>query len=234
MKSGSDINTIRGDGYLILPLSMSRLAKSQTPEWCYGVFKHFLPKLDTYGNDVVLLYTNDLYPNSNSSSFEVRKKIMQQALNHTVALRTLIRKRREFIPSAFHFLPVDYVILNSSYFEGCLEALELLTHSDRGFQNALAKDMNGRDKSVASTSFVLEEIVITHILRQQLVELPRTLVKNDTWRLIVYEGSYLHADLYQWRRHILPHQNSVNSFSGGHYDYSRKILTLFDEVRSKA
>jgi hypothetical protein len=233
MRSGFDIGTIHGDGYLVLPLSMSRLAKSQTPDWCYRVFQYFLPKLDTYGNDVVLLYTNGLYLNSDRSSFEMRKKLIQQALNHTVALRALIRRGREFIPGAFHFLPIDYVILNSSYFEGCRDALNLLANSDSGFQKAVAKDMIGRGNTAANVSFVLEEIVVTHILRQQLVELPRTLVKNDTWRLIVYEGGYINGDLYQWRKHILPHQESQNPFGGAHYDFSRKTLTLFDEIRPR-
>jgi hypothetical protein len=233
MRSGSDIGTIHGDGYLILPLSASRLASSQTPEWCYGVFQHFLPKLATYGNDVVLLYTNGLYLNSDRGAFELRKKVMQQVLSHRVILHTLIQRRREFIPGAFHFLPVEYVVLNSSHFEGCLEALKLLADSDQGFQNAVMKDIMGRKHTPANISLLLEEIVVTHIIRQQLVELPRTLVRNDAWRLIVCDGSYKRADLYQWRRHILPYQESPNPFSGAHYDYTRKALTVFDEVQAR-
>ena len=98
MKTGFDINRIQDDGYLILPLSMSRLATGQSPEFCYEVLGAFLEKLETFSSDVVLLYTNGLYFNSEEVSFENRKKTTQQALNHIQALRKLIEKKKEFIP----------------------------------------------------------------------------------------------------------------------------------------
>jgi len=230
MRSGYDINQIQGDGYLILPLSMSRLSNAQSPEKCYEIFEFFLSKFEEYSNDAVLLYTSSIYMNSKEISFERRKKIRQQALNHSTALRSLIQKEKDFMPRAFHFLPADYFILNSRYYNDYLSKLQKLKKEDEQFRECLKEDARGRDLNEANTNFLLEEIVITHILRQQLVELPNTLAKKDNWRLIVYPGEYIKSDLYQWRHDVLPEENSDNPFGGAHYNYSEKEIYLFDEM----
>lgn len=229
MKSGFDINRIENDGYLIMPLSMSRLAAGQSPEECYEVFKYFLSKLEAYSNDVVLLYTNGLYMNAGDASFELRKKLNLQTLNHAVALRSLIQKKKEFIPNAFHFLPIDYVILNSPYFSEYQSKLKKLEETDEKFRAVLTKDAAGREYNEANVHFLLEEIVVAHLLRQRSVELPRTLVRNDIWRLIVYPGGYLEADAYQWKQKVLPQNDVINPYGGAQYDFSEKKLFIFDK-----
>lgn len=229
MRSGFDVNRINGDGYLILPLSMSRLANSQDPEWCYEILKLFLGKLEIYSCDAVLLYTNGLYFNSMEVSFENRKKTNQQVINHNAELRNLVESRKEFIPNAIHYLPVDYVILNTPQFHTFFAALKKLETEDEKFRAFLAKDSNGREYNEANVNFLLEEIVIAHILREKLVQLPRTLVRNDMWRLIAYAGVYLYADAYQWQRDVLPRGDGSNPFSGTQYDTDQKKLFVFDE-----
>jgi hypothetical protein len=198
MKSGFDINRIEKDGYLILPLSMSRLATGQSPQVCYEIVQHFTKKLATFSNDVILLYTNGLYMNSEEVSFTLRQKLNQQVLQHSIAFRKLLEKKKEFIPGAFHFLPIDYVILNAPVFEEQLLTLKKREREDEAFRHALQRDTMGRDYTDANINFLLEEIVVEHILRQRLVGLPRTLVRNDAWRLVVYPGGYIHGSLYQW------------------------------------
>ncbi len=231
MKSGFDINRIQGDGYLILPLSMSRLAKSQTPEFCYEILRTFLQKVETFSNDVIFLYTNGLYFNSDEVSFENRKKTNAQIFNHTSALRNLIQKGREFIPGAIHYLPVDYVILNAPEFRVHYDALNKLEAEDTGFKEALAADSEGREYTEANTNFLIEEIAIVHTLRQKLIELPRTLVRADTWRLVAYPGAPLVSDIYQWKKKLLP-QGSDNPYGGAQYNLDTKQLVIFDDTSS--
>lgn len=228
MKSGFDINRIDGDGYLVLPLSMSRLAKGQTPEFCYEVLSTFIKKLATYSNDVVFLYTNGLYFNSDEVSFENRKKTNQQIFNHVAELRTLVEKEKHFIPGAIHYLPIDYVILNAPDFKMFFNVLKKMEEADESFRAALAADSHGRDYSEANVNFLIEEIVTAHVIRQQLVDLPRTLVRNDAWRLVAYPGTPLASDVYQWRKKILP-QKSSNPYGGAQYDLEAQHLVLFDE-----
>lgn len=231
MKSGFDINRIKDDGYLILPLSMSRLAKGQSPEFCYEVLENFLKKLEVFSNDVIFLYTNGLYFNSEEVSFENRKRTNQQALNHIYAFRNLINKKKQFIPGAIHYLPIDYVIFNSPYFKEFFDKLKVLEKEDSTFRTLLVSDSKDREYTEANINFLIEEIVIAHITRQGLVELPRTLVKTDAWRLIAYPGKPLLSDMYQWKKDALPKKPTTNPYSGAQYDLEAKELIVFDDLQ---
>lgn len=230
MKSGYDISRLTEDGYLILPLSMSRLAHGhgQDPEQVYEIAEYFLPKLETYSNDVILLYTYGLYFNTDLVAFEARKKLNQQVLNHSEALRNLINKKKQFMPGAFHYLSFDYVILNSQYFGNFFDLLKVAEKEDQNFRKELEKDMMGREYKKANLNFLLEEIAVAHILRQHLVELPRTLVHRDIWRLIAYPGNYIYGDRYQFKNKILPQKDNINPYSGGLYDFDKKIFNNFN------
>ena len=111
-----DINQLPDDGYVIFPLSMSRLQTSQKPEDCMNFLSVLDDKLNLPTNDVIFLYTNGLYFNSEEKAMDLRKKTNNQMLAHKVALKKLINKKKIYFPSGFHFIPFDYVILNSDYF----------------------------------------------------------------------------------------------------------------------
>lgn len=232
MKKAHDINKLEGDGYLILPLSMSRLAvgHGQDPEWCYKVVEFFTPKLGSYSSDVIFLYTYGLYFNTDDAAFESRKKLNQQILNHSSALRTMIEKRKKFIPTAFHYLPFDYVVLNSPYFGEFFQTLKKLEKNDKDFREQLAKDMMGREYTEANINFLLEEVTGAHILKQHLVDLPRTLVKRDVWRLLAYPGELMHSSAYQWQKKILPQKDKINPYGAGQYDYDNKTFNNYEDL----
>jgi hypothetical protein len=229
MKSGFDINTISDEGYLILPLSMSRLHAGQSPEEVYEILRFFLKKLEKYSNDVILLYTNGLYFNSEDISFEKRKKTNEQMLNHSMALRKLVEKRKEFIPGALHFLPVDYIILNSPKYKDLFDKLKKLEKDDKKFQEKLKYDSKEREYNEANINFLIEEIVLHHLILERQIEFPRTLVKSDIWRLIVYPGEYLHSYSYLLKEKILKKEDKINPFGGCHYDFAKK--KLFDLIQ---
>ena len=68
-----NINKLPADGYLILPLSMSRLAHGQSADVCYEILEYFEPKLTHISLDVVFLYTNGLYYNVDDTALSVRR-----------------------------------------------------------------------------------------------------------------------------------------------------------------
>ncbi len=234
MLSGFDIHKIQWDGYLILPLSMNRLAKWQTPEFCYEILERFIWKLETYSNDVIFLYTNGLYFNSEEISFENRKKTTQQSLNHIYALRNLIEKRKDFIPNAIHYLPIDYIIFNSPYFKDFFDKLKFAEQTDDAFKKTLLQDIkNGQKYTEANINFLMEEIVVNHIIREGFIDLPQTLVRNNTWRLIAYPWKPLQSDIYQWIHSILPKWKDRNPFKSAHYNLSTNHIILFEESAPK-
>jgi hypothetical protein len=190
----------------------------------------FIKKIETFSNDVVLLYTNGLYFNSEEISFENRKKTTQQALAHILEFRNIIEKKKQFIPGAIHYLPIDYVIFNSPYFKVFFDKLKILESEDAEFKKMLIEDSRDKRDTEANINFLLEEIAVAHILRQKLVELPRTLVKSDTWRLIAYPGKPLASDIYQWKKGTLPKKQGSNPYAGAQYNLEEKHLVLFDDA----
>jgi len=230
MRSGFDINLIQGDGYLVIPLSMIRLSNSQTPEETYKIFQYFSKKLATYSNDVILLYTSGLYFNDENITYAKRIKINEQMINHSLALRKLIHKKKEFVPGAFHFLPIEYIILNCKDFKTFFNKLKKLVKTDNKFKECIKKDMGKREYNEANENFILEEVAVTHIIRERLVEFPRTLVKNDIWRLIIYPGTYMESDKYQWDNKILPQNDTINPFHDSQYNFEKKKLFVYSDM----
>ncbi len=230
MRTGFDINLIQGDGYLVIPLSMVRLGNSQSPEDTYKIFHYFSKKLATYTNDVILLYTSGLYFNDENITYEKRVKINEQMINHSLALRKLIQKKKEFMPGAFHFLPIDYIILNCKDFRVFFNKLKRLVKTDEKFKECVKKDMGKREYNEANENFILEEVAVAHIIKERLVEFPRTLVKNDIWRLIAYPGTYMESDKYQWNNKILPQNDIINPFRGTQYDFEKKKLFVYSDM----
>ena len=224
-----DINQMPTDGYIVFPLSMSRLSNTQSAEECYKWLEFFEKKIQVLGLDVAFLYTNGLYYNDDSPALKVRKTTNGQMISHSNAIRNLVVKKRKYMPQAIHFVPWDYIILNSSRYEEFYFILKKLDKEDKEFHKLILGALKDRKESEANLNFVLEEIAITHILRQKLIELPKTLVKKDNFRLIAYPGPPLKADIYQWKKKALP-QTDGFPFYDSHYDLANEVIYNFDEV----
>ena len=225
-----DINKLPTDGYLIFPLSMSRLANGQSPEECYKMIKHFESKVSEFGIDLVILYTNGLYYNNTDSALDVRKKTNGQMLSHRNALYKMIVKDKKYVTQAVHFLPWDYTILDAPRFEDFFQILKKEGERNKEFGDLLTQGLNGREANEANLSFLIEEIVVTHLIREQLVSFPKTLVKKDTFRLVVYPGVHFEADKYQCQKGLLPkNEDCINPFRSAHYDFAKKVLVDFNK-----
>jgi hypothetical protein len=99
--------------------------------------------------------------------------------------------------------------------------------SDPTFREILVADSRDRKYTEPNMNFLIEEIVVAHILREKLVDLPRTLVKSDAWRLIAYPGLPLASDIYQWNNRILPQKEGFNPYAGSQYDLTSEKLCVF-------
>ena len=63
-----DLNQLPADGYVVFPLSMSRLSNAQNAEECYKWLEFFEKKITVLGLDAVFLYTNGLYYNDDEAA----------------------------------------------------------------------------------------------------------------------------------------------------------------------
>ncbi|MBI2411197.1 MAG: hypothetical protein HYV32_04875 [Candidatus Kerfeldbacteria bacterium] len=235
-KTNYDINKLPADGYLVLPLSMSRLSKGkgQSPEECFEMVKYFESKVSQVGIDMLFIYTNGLYFNNDEPALSVRKRTNAQMIDHKNALLKLLVKSKKYIPQAAHFIPWDYILLNSPQFREYYLKLIALKDTDEQFQQYLADGLNHREPTEANYHFLIEEIVVTHLIRQKLIDFPKTLVKNDSFRLVIYPGEYLKGDLYQWKQKLLPQfqtkEENVNPYYASQYNFKKKIICHFDEL----
>jgi hypothetical protein len=227
-----DINKIPTDGYLVMPLSMSRLSskKGQSPEECFEIIKFFEKKVSQVGVDFIFLYTNGLYYNNEESALSVRKKTNVQMIEHKNKILKLLVKSKKYIPQAAHFIPWDYVILNSPKYQEYYQKLVSLKDKDKLFKKYLEEGLKGRKPTEANLNFIIEEIVVTHLIRNGLIDFPKTLVKQDKFRLIIYPGAYLKADQYQLKKKILLQNNGTNPYSSSHYDFSKKVVCNLNKI----
>lgn len=236
-KEFHDINKLPSDGYLIFPLSMSRLNNGQSAEECYKVIQYFEKKISTIGVDGIFLYTNGLYYNNDEPALSVRKRTNGQMLSHRNALLKLVTKNKKYVPQAMHFLPWDYIVLNCPQYGEFFQKLLNLKEKDKTFATLLREGLNGREESEANINFLIEEIVVSHLIRQKMIELPKTLVKEDKFRLILYPGPFFKADLYQWKNKVLPQKetknNNSNPYYASHYDCENHVIYNFDEIEIK-
>lgn len=194
------------------------------------MIKYFESKVSEVGIDLVLLYTNGLYYNNTESALEVRKRTNGQMLSHRNALYKLIVKEKKYITQAVHFLPWDYTILDAPRFEEFFQILKRAKDEDSEFSNLLEQGLAGRDVDEANVNFLIEEIVVTHLIREQIISFPKTLVRKDAFRLIVYPGPHFEADRYQYQKGLLPKNDEcLNRYRSGHYDFSKKMLIDFEK-----
>ena len=228
-----DINKFPANGYLIFPLSMSRLQTGQAAEQIYNDLVFFNKKIPKISLDVIFLYTAGLYMHSEEKATDVRQKIIGQMLDHKAKLLSIILKKREFVPQAFHFITWDSVLLNTEKFSETLLALKKLRKSDKEFQKLLEIDLKEKQKNETTFTFLIEEITITHLLRQKFIPLNHALATSEGWRLIVYPGDYMKADAYAYRKGFLPRNKAIKKddvFSHAHYDLNKRLLIDFDKL----
>lgn len=133
------------------------------------------------------------------------------------------------MPQAIHFVPWDYIILNSPEFEEYYIKLKELDKKDKIFHELVLDTLKDRKETEANLNFILEEIAVTHVIRQKLIEFPKTLVKKDSFRLIAYPGPPLKADIYQWKKKVLP-QSKEFQFYASHYDLANQVIYNFDDL----
>jgi|GEM_PF-936547 len=232
-----DINRVPGNGFLIFPLSMSRLHMGQDPKSLYQFLCFFENKVTEKTIDVVFLYTNGLYLNNHGMSSSLRKKLNAQMLTHKQELNKIIKKHNQFTPKAIHYVPWDYILLQAATYLDIYAIVLKIAETDPFFRKLLNVEINIKlDKNLENYDFIIEETIVTYLLRQKLVALPNTLANPNGWRLIFYPGRCLIPDVYLHKKEILPQSKFENEdwfstlTSSAMYNMERKILVDYNRV----
>lgn len=221
---------IPSDGYIILPISMSRSNNSQSALDCYNILKdcQALCK-DATTIDVVVLYTATLYYSASGvTAWDAKRRLISQMISHKAALEKIIRTHGD-LKFAIHFMSWEEVVLRTPDYQQHYQKLLHSIRTDKNLYNLAVYSIGNREVSDASISFLVEETVIAHNMRQKRVPLPMSPAQKDTFRLIVYPGPYIAIDLYQWKHNLLP-QKATSLFCDSHYNAATKELYAFNEM----
>lgn len=221
---------IPSDGYIVLPISMSRSNNSQGADVCYDILLDLQQQCEDPSTiDVVVLYTTCIYYNNqDESAWKVKKRLTTQMLSHKAALATIIRRRGE-LHFSVQFLSWEEMLLAAPDYQKYYQRLQQHIVRDQAFHDLAVFSIGNRKVTDAGISFLVEETVVVHLLRQKQIALPKHAVHDDNFRLVVYPGPYIAIDLYQWKRRILP-QNTSIPFGGSQYNGSQKELYTFDDM----
>lgn len=224
-----DLNTVPQNGFLIFPLSMSRLSNALSAEKIYEFLAFFEAKLSHQSIDVILLYTNGLYLNSDENSSVLRKKLLNQMINHKSSFESMILKKKKFIPGSFHYLPWDYAILNASKYNDERARLAAHFNDDLPFRKALQYDLNiaGQKATEANLQYLLEELIISHLITEKEISFPHRLAHEDGWRLLCYPGFPPVSLVYLWQKNLLGNRNDL---SKTHQVFARSLYHMEDRV----
>lgn len=237
-----DIKRVPGNGKLVLPLSMSRLHTGQSAKAIFEFIQFFLAKCETHSIDVILVYTNGLYCNSNEIAHTVRRRTVAQMMEHKRRILALLCKQKIISPTAIHFELMDNLILKDSSFIEKFVKLKKLYNENLLFQS-LVDDMSVETATAtvsdAGVDFILEETLVSYLIREKLVPLPQVLSNTEAWQLLCYPGSPVLADVYLYDASIF--RTSQNGFIHSFdqkcrhsiYDISQRIVLNYDDIKSQ-
>ncbi|EKE29422.1 MAG: hypothetical protein ACD_2C00178G0001 [uncultured bacterium (gcode 4)] len=229
-----DISRVAPNWYLIFPISMSRIANAQSGKELFEFLKFFESKIPYISIDVIIIYTNWLYFNSEEPALELRKKTLNQMIAHKQEFENIILKSKKYVPQSFHFLPWDYMILNWEWFQMLKNRLMKAYSENDAFKKSIKMDLESqwRDEIDANISFLIEEIAVTHLLTHRSIPLPKTLPSEDSWRLVCYPWDPINSLQSLYKAKILNYdiEKSIweNQYCRSFYNMSEKKLLDYD------
>jgi len=226
-----DINRLPNCGTIIIPLSMLALSGYQQASKVVEFIDFFKGKTDKITNDVVFLYTDGLYFNNNDSAYQLRKILLRQMYEHRNAIINEIDKRKDLVPGAFHFISWNQCILNTpNFFDYLIKMEKIASSNNLELLHCIKHDSQGRELTKENIRFILEEAVLTHLICQKMVSLPKKSSLENNWNLIAYPGNYLETSKFIYQNKILPVTDN-NIYANAVYDINEKVLKTFEKVK---
>lgn len=228
---GDEIGPLPNNSTLILPLSMSKLQNSQGPQATYDVVLSFLTANPERALKIVILYTDGLYCNNGKeSAFSVHRRTVAQMLGHQNAFRRIeATKGHALVESGvLECVSWNHLLLGvARTFQKCVEILERRIATDPIFSALVHAEVQEHDR--ATLAFLLEELVMVHLIREQDPGLPWMPPESRGPQLIAYHGTYSNADVYQWQHQILPRNKKCsNPFRASQVDLKRGLIFDFN------
>lgn len=209
-----------------MPISMSRIGNTQSPQACIDALDLFLKKIDVNRVGANFLYSEGLYMNLEMDAYETKNKFARTAVSHMLGVRNLISKnhQRFQIDHAFNFESWFQMYLSHPDFFEVLKKVRNLYDADPEFQKQVALDAEeqGKELSERQVSFYLEEHVFAYLLLNRQLTLRNEFVNGrEQWVLLAYPGSPPRGQVYLFQKDPLGINEDSNPYKG-QYDLSKQ------------
>lgn len=232
-----DINRFPSSkGILVFGISMSRIANAQDAERNWSDIEHLVKKIHkTEGVGLTILYSDYLYMHTDEAANKVQDRLLGQMLEHKKRFIARLSKKSWYIPRSFSFLTYGQAVLNCKCpFIDCLRMVENLYTKDKRFQAYVLADVKRAGRSVKdrqAVPFVLNEIVMLHLLAKGQVELPNGYINHhEKWILNCYPGKPLCSEVYLSRLNLWKLKNTKNRFEDSFYDLEGRKLYNYGAI----
>ncbi len=235
-----DINRLPAEkGLLVFPISMSRIANSQSAEACWGYLENFIPKIpaNKQGVGLVFLYGDWLYLYSREPAMDLRSKFLGQIQDFKNRLHGLLIRHPWYIPSAFSHMTWLQALLSAPDFPARFGELKRLYTQDSDYQELVRLDIEGqrRDPSDQNNiNFILEETLLVYFISKGKLQLPNDYIQGqERWILTCYPGQPLRSERYLYEQNFFKLSHLQNPYEDAFYDLSAKQLHRFVTSSSK-
>ncbi len=213
-------------GMLLLPISMSRIENSQSPEEYEKYLRYFTSKVQTPKIGIHFFYTEGLYMNLEDKAFETKNAFIQKMVGHKNGVKKFLKRNfMEFqIEKAFTFQSWFQMCLSSNDFLGVLKHAKDFYNSDERFQELLKKDAEiiGKELNERQLQFFLEEFVFSYLAVYGKFEITNPYVEGkEEWELLCYPGKPPLSQIYFVQKNIMNLEKKERSYIG-HYDLSER------------
>jgi len=227
-----DINKFPKDwGIIVLPISMSRIGNTQSPQACIDALDHFLPKIDLNRVGANFIYSEGLYMNLEQDAYTTKNDFARTAVSHMRGVRNLVSKNhRKFqIDHAFNFDSWFQMYLSHKDFFEAFRMVRELYDTDSEFKQKITLDAEeqGKELTERQLAFYLEEHTFAYLLMNRKLTLRNEFVNGrEQWVLFAYPGNPPQAQMYLVQKDPLGINGDSNPYKG-QYDLEEKVFVPY-------
>lgn len=236
-----DINKFPKEwGIIVFPISMSRIANTQSPQKCGEALDFFLSKISINQVGANYVYSEGLYMNFEKDAFKTKDNFAKTATSHMQGVKKFVKKNyNKFqINSAFHFDSWFQMYLSNQNFFKTMDEVRKFYKNDKNFRKYVAADAKEQKRKLdeRQLSFYLEEHTFVYLLLNEKMTLQNDFVnERQRWILLTYPGNPPRGQVYLYQNDPLkinsessnPYKGQYNLLSKKFIDYNRVDLETF-------
>lgn len=234
-----DINKFPKDwGIIVMPISMSRIANSQSPQACMEAIEHLRQKITANRVGAHFIYSEGLYMNLQENVCEKKNHYAQNAVSHMQGIRRIVEKNymKYQIDNAFSFDSWFQMYLSHKSFFNVLSVVKEFYAKDVEFQKQVALDAKeqGKELTEKQIDFYLEEHTFAYLLYNRQLTLRNDFVNNrQAWVFFCYPGTPPRGAIYLYQQDPCKINGDSNPYKG-QYDWTKKKFVDYRNVDLEA